>query len=56
MIPRINLVNLPIDRSPEALAANREKTLERLAKWRLAHDRLQRVCKKLGIEVPVLHG
>jgi len=32
----------------------REETLERLKKWTEAQEKLEKVCKELGIPVPVM--
>ena len=34
--------------------SSREETLERLKKWTEAQEDLERVCKELGIPVPIM--
>lgn len=55
MIPNVNLSSLRQLNRDSDLTDNRQKTLNRIAEYRAAEEKVKQACQERGLEIPEIH-
>lgn len=55
MIPSVNLSSLRQLNRDRDSTDNRQKTLDRVAEYRAADEKVKQVCQEKGLEIPEMH-